>query len=134
MLAGFIQWDWTSAEQFDCRLRNASGACGRVNVRLTQLRGGWLNTKVRPSGLPYEGYCYNCAQAGLVIYGDDDNFVKLASVSIWETRQTEFAKELIRCPKGGAVTATRWSARPATIGPTCASSWSTWCSEIDCSR
>jgi arabinan endo-1,5-alpha-L-arabinosidase len=43
--------------------------------------------------LPAEGCCYNYVQAGLVIYGDDNNFIKLAHVSIWETRQTEFAKE-----------------------------------------
>jgi arabinan endo-1,5-alpha-L-arabinosidase len=35
-----------------------------------------------------------------VIYGNDDNFVKLAHVSIWETRQTEFAKELRPVPAG----------------------------------
>ena len=39
-------------------------------------------------------------QAGLVIYGDDNNFIKLAHVSIWETRQTEFAKELKPVPAG----------------------------------
>jgi arabinan endo-1,5-alpha-L-arabinosidase len=50
--------------------------------------------------LPPEGCCYNYAQAGLVIYGDDDNFIKLAHVSIWETRQTEFAKELSPVPAG----------------------------------
>jgi len=36
----------------------------------------------------------------LVIYGGDDNFIKLAHVSIWETRQTEFAKELAPVPDG----------------------------------
>jgi arabinan endo-1,5-alpha-L-arabinosidase len=45
--------------------------------------------------VPPEGCCFNYAQAGLVIYGDDDRFVKLTHVSLWETRQTEFAKELI---------------------------------------
>lgn len=50
--------------------------------------------------LPAEGCCYNYVQAGLVIYGDDDNFIKLAHVSIWETRQTEFAKELYPVPEG----------------------------------
>jgi len=50
--------------------------------------------------LPAEGCCYNYVQAGLVIYGDDDNFIKLAHVSIWETRQTEFAKELKPVPDG----------------------------------
>lgn len=50
--------------------------------------------------LPAEGCCYNYVQAGLVIYGDDDNFIKLATVSIWETRQTEFAKEMNPVPDG----------------------------------
>jgi len=39
-------------------------------------------------------------QAGLVIYENDDNFIKLAHVSIWDTRQTEFAKELSPVPPG----------------------------------
>jgi arabinan endo-1,5-alpha-L-arabinosidase len=43
--------------------------------------------------LPAEGCCQNYVQAGLVVYGSDDSFVKLSHVSIWETRQTEFAKE-----------------------------------------
>jgi arabinan endo-1,5-alpha-L-arabinosidase len=50
--------------------------------------------------VPPEGCCYNYVQAGLVIYGGDDNFIKLADVSIWETRQTEFAKELAPVPDG----------------------------------
>jgi arabinan endo-1,5-alpha-L-arabinosidase len=50
--------------------------------------------------LPPEGCCFNYVQAGLVIYGDDDNFIKLVEVSIWETRQTEFAKELFPVPDG----------------------------------
>ncbi len=33
-----------------------------------------------------------------MIYGDDNNFIKLMPVSIWETRQTEFAKELAPVP------------------------------------
>ena len=39
------------------------------------------------------GDVQNFAQAGLVIYGNDDNFIKLTHSSIWNTRQTEFAKE-----------------------------------------
>ncbi len=50
--------------------------------------------------LPPEGCCFNYVQAGLVIYGNDDNFIKLAHVSIFETRQTEFAKELSPVPDG----------------------------------
>ena len=64
-------------------------------------RGDYVvQTKVRLTGLPDEGCCFNYAQAGLVIYGDDDNFVKLTDISIWETRQTEFAKELAPAPEG----------------------------------
>jgi arabinan endo-1,5-alpha-L-arabinosidase len=43
---------------------------------------------------PAEGCCHNYVQAGLVLYGDDDNYLKLVAVSIWETRQTEFAREM----------------------------------------
>ena len=64
-------------------------------------RGDYVvETKVRLAGLPDEGCCFNYAQAGLVVYADDDNFVKLTSASIWETRQTEFAKELNPAPEG----------------------------------
>jgi arabinan endo-1,5-alpha-L-arabinosidase len=66
-------------------------------------RGDYVvETRVRLTGLPEEGCCFNYAQAGLVIYGDDDNFVKLTDISIWETRQTEFAKELAPAPEGWA--------------------------------
>ena len=71
-----------------------------------------VETKVRLEGLPDEGCCFNYAQAGLVIYEDDDNFVKLTHTSIWETRQTEFAKELSDVPEG-------WSRYGNTVvGPT----------------
>ena len=43
--------------------------------------------------VPSEGCCYNFVQAGLLIYGDDDHYLKLVHVAIWETRQTEFAIE-----------------------------------------
>jgi arabinan endo-1,5-alpha-L-arabinosidase len=58
-----------------------------------------VDTRVRLN-LPAEGCCFNYVQAGLVIYSDDDNFVKLVHVSIWDTRQTEFAKELFPVPEG----------------------------------
>jgi arabinan endo-1,5-alpha-L-arabinosidase len=52
-----------------------------------------VETKVELD-LPDEGCCSNYAQAGVLIYGDDDRYIKLAQASIWETRQTEFAKEV----------------------------------------
>lgn len=58
-----------------------------------------VETKVKLN-LPDEGCCFNYVQAGLVAYGDDNNFVKLVHVSIWNTRQTEFAREVAPVPAG----------------------------------
>jgi len=44
--------------------------------------------------------CYNYAQGGVLVYEDEDNFVKLTNTSIWNTRQTEWAKELNPVPTG----------------------------------
>ena len=49
--------------------------------------------------VPPEGCCQNYVQAGLVLYNSDDRYLKLVHVSIWETRQTEWAKEV---PRGRA--------------------------------
>jgi arabinan endo-1,5-alpha-L-arabinosidase len=63
-------------------------------------RGDYLvETRVRLD-LPPEGCCYNFVQAGMVAYGDDDNFLKLVHFSLFETRQTEFAKEVSPVPEG----------------------------------
>jgi arabinan endo-1,5-alpha-L-arabinosidase len=58
-----------------------------------------VDTKVAVN-VPAEGCCQNYVQGGVVIYGDDGNYVKLASVSIWDTRQTEFGKEVTPVPAG----------------------------------
>ena len=36
----------------------------------------------------------NYQQGGLVVYVDDDHFARLSHVAIWNTRQTEFGKEM----------------------------------------
>jgi arabinan endo-1,5-alpha-L-arabinosidase len=58
-----------------------------------------VETRVRLS-VPAEGCCFNYVQAGLVLYQNDDSFIKLAVVSIWNTRQTEFAREVAVVPDG----------------------------------
>ena len=58
-----------------------------------------VETKVKVD-VPVQGCCQNYVQGGLVVYGDDGNYVKLASVSIWDTRQTEFGKEVTPQPAG----------------------------------
>jgi len=57
------------------------------------LRDYVVQVKVRLDVPPF-GCCQNFVQAGLVVYGSDDAFLKLVHASIWEVRQTEFAKEL----------------------------------------
>lgn len=52
-----------------------------------------VETKVTMN-VPGTGCCFNYTQAGIVIYGDDDNFIKLVPFALWETRQIEFAKEV----------------------------------------
>jgi arabinan endo-1,5-alpha-L-arabinosidase len=60
-----------------------------------------IETRVRVD-VPDEGCCFNFAQAGLMSYGDEDNYLKLTNTSIFNTRQTEFAKELSPVPEGWA--------------------------------
>ncbi|MEO8288688.1 MAG: family 43 glycosylhydrolase [Chloroflexota bacterium] len=63
-------------------------------------RGDYMVETKLSLNVPPEGCCFNYVQAGMVIYGDDNNFIKLAHVSIWNTRQTEFAKELFPVQPG----------------------------------
>jgi arabinan endo-1,5-alpha-L-arabinosidase len=81
--------------RFDTQEADLFEGSNNASVLTEPAPGGnyMVETKVRLD-LPPEGCCFNYRQAGLVIYGDDDNFIKLSVVSIWETRQTEFAKEL----------------------------------------
>ena len=91
---GLLQWEVEHADLY------VDSNTASVLVRDAPSGDYVVETKVRLSGLPDEGCCFNYAQAGLVIYGDDDNFIKLTNASIWETRQTEFAKELNPVPEG----------------------------------
>lgn len=38
----------------------------------------------------------NFQQAGLIVHADDDNFLRLGKVAIWNTRQAEFGKEVLQ--------------------------------------
>ena len=107
------QWSWV--RQPDSGLYSVSGGTFNFDTQAADLfvdsNNASVLTELAPSenyivearvklNLPAEGCCFNYVQAGLVIYGDDDNFIKLVPVSIWETRQTEFAKELAPVPAG----------------------------------
>lgn len=56
--------------------------------------GDWVaETRVAVS-TPATGDGLNYVQGGLIVYGDDGNYVRLTSNSIFDTRQTEFGKEV----------------------------------------
>lgn len=57
-----------------------------------------VETRVRLD-LPPEGCCQNFVQAGLVIYGDDNNYIKLVHQSVEETRQIVFTKAVGPVPR-----------------------------------
>ena len=44
--------------------------------------------------LPAEGCCPVFRQGGVVVYENDDSYLKLVHVAIWPTRQVEWAKEV----------------------------------------
>ena len=60
-----------------------------------------VETKVRMT-VPDDGCCFNYSQVGIGVFGDEDNLVKLTETSIWNTRQTEWAKEIKPVPDGWA--------------------------------
>jgi arabinan endo-1,5-alpha-L-arabinosidase len=63
-------------------------------------RGDYVvETKLSVS-VPNDGSVHNYVQGGLLIYGDDANYVKLSSTSMWNTRQTEFMKQAGPVPAG----------------------------------
>ena len=99
-------WEWVRPEAADWQLANGTLTFrtqaadlhqdnNSASVLTSPLPGAdWIvETKVRLD-LPAEGCCFNYVQAGLVVYDHDDAYVKLTHASIWETRQTEFAKEV----------------------------------------
>lgn len=107
------QWSWVRPP--DPSTYGLTGAAFRFDTQAADLyqdnNSASVLTEPAPSGdyvvearvklnLPAEGCCFNYVQAGLLIYGDDDNYVRLMHVSIWETRQTEFGKEFVEPGRG----------------------------------
>ena len=81
--------------RFATQAADLHGTSNNASV-LTQAApsGNWLAEVKVDLDVPDSGCCQNYVQAGLVVYAGDDAYVKLTHVSIWETRQIEFAKEV----------------------------------------
>ncbi len=90
---------------------NKNGNCYfRFRTQRGDLFEGLNNASVLASNLPITGdfvaetrvqfnippgrCCFNFQQAGVLAYQNDDRYLRLMHVSIWETRQTEFGKEV----------------------------------------
>jgi arabinan endo-1,5-alpha-L-arabinosidase len=84
---GVLRWDTQAADLFE-----GNNSASVLTRDLPD--GNWMIETRMKLNLPAEGCCFNYVQAGLVVYGDDDAYLKLVHVSIWETRQTEWAKEV----------------------------------------
>jgi arabinan endo-1,5-alpha-L-arabinosidase len=69
------------------------GSANQASVLTRELpRGDCIIETRMHLNVPHDGVCHNFVQGGLLVYGDQNNFIKLTVTSIWETRQTEFAK------------------------------------------
>ena len=62
--------------------------------------GDWVLETTVAVDTPATGDGVNYVQGGLIVYGDDGNSVRLVSNSIFDTRQTEFGKEVSPQPAG----------------------------------
>jgi arabinan endo-1,5-alpha-L-arabinosidase len=93
LASGLFRFDTQAADLFEDS-NNAS-----VLTEATPAGDYIVETRVSVD-MPAEGCCWNFTQAGLIIYKDDDNFIKFVSASIWDTRQLEFAKEEGPVPSG----------------------------------
>ncbi len=61
--------------------------------------GDWMVETKLTMSFPFDGSCcYNFAQGALFIYGDDGNSVKLDVFANFDTRQTEFGKQINPVP------------------------------------
>ncbi|WP_148572004.1 family 43 glycosylhydrolase [Nocardioides caldifontis] len=104
-------WSWVR-EPDDPATHEVSGGRFRLDVQTADLHAdseSLASVLTRPAPrrdfvvetqvaleVPPEGCCQNFAQAGLVLYAGPQRYAKLVHVSIFETRQTEWAKAVPR--------------------------------------
>jgi arabinan endo-1,5-alpha-L-arabinosidase len=109
------QWTWVRKP--DSSSYNVSGGALHWKIQNADLHpesGGTLAsvlTEPAPNGdymvetrysndEPTDVCCYNYAQGALLAYKGAGNYIKLDVVSIWNTRQNEFGKEVTPVPDG----------------------------------
>jgi len=107
------EWSWIdnsapretgfNADGFEWRQQNAdlfvNNNSADVLAELAPSGDFVVDVKLR-TNIPAESCCFNFRQGGVVIYANNDDFVKLTVTSIFNTRQTEWAKEESDVPDG----------------------------------
>ncbi len=109
LVNGAFQWDVEAADLYQ---DNNSAALLVENAPSGDFV---VETKIEFDA-PADGCCFNFQQAGIAVYGGDDAYVRLAHVSIWETRQTEFGKEYVDDTRGAYYGST-------VVGPPDGTTW-----------
>ncbi|MGH9161795.1 MAG: family 43 glycosylhydrolase [Vicinamibacteraceae bacterium] len=104
---GRLQWPLASVDVV------GSGNTGPLLLR-TPPPGAWIAETKLHLDLGVDTI-RNYQQAGLIVYLDDDHFLRLGDVAIWSSRQVEFGKELAAAGRlewgahlGGPVASTMW--------------------------
>jgi arabinan endo-1,5-alpha-L-arabinosidase len=91
--AGRLSWQLTSTDL-------TGGSNNAALLLRTPPAGDWIaETKVTLDLGVNE--IRNYQQAGIVAYRTDDDFARLGTVAIWNTRQTEFGREVVATEDGG---------------------------------
>jgi arabinan endo-1,5-alpha-L-arabinosidase len=93
---GALHWQIQTA---DLHPENSSMALASVLTEPAP-KGDYMVETRYSTDLPAAGCCYNYAQGAVLAYKDDGNYVKLDVFSDWNTRQTEFGKEVTPVPAG----------------------------------
>ncbi len=75
--------------------------------------GDWIAETRLALSVPASGCCYDYVQAGLVVHGDDDNYLKLVHASIGGLRMTEWARERYPVVAGSPRYGKSWVGAPA---------------------
>jgi arabinan endo-1,5-alpha-L-arabinosidase len=85
---GQLRWNTQQADVY-----KGSNTAAVLTVDVPEGKDFVVETKVTLD-VPGSGCCFNFTQAGLLMYKNDDAFLKLAHFALWDTRQIEWAKEV----------------------------------------
>ena len=96
--SGQLRWPLQTADL----VGGGNDAAVLLSDRTPDPKGTWIaQTKLRLN--LGENEVRNFQQAGLIAYENDQDFARLSSVAIWNTRQVEFGRELVTRSDGATI-------------------------------